>query len=93
MFLLQRTRGWERRQNTFVQTLAVPGDPALDDAVLGSGLQDELVEVVGPGHDPCPAVVGCQCPGLCMTDIVTLYTVHTRPVTTGTSSTPHQVLL
>ena len=42
---------------TFVQTLAVPGDPALDNAVLGSGLQDELVEVAGPGHVPCAVVL------------------------------------
>ena len=39
---------------TFVQTLAVPGDPALDAAVLRAGLQHELVEVVGAGHVQCP---------------------------------------
>ena len=43
--------------STFVQTLAVPRDPALDYAVLGSGLQHELVEVVGAGHVQCPPVV------------------------------------
>ena len=43
--------------DTFVQTLAVPRDPALDAAVLRPGLQHELVQVVGPGHVQCPVLV------------------------------------